>query len=142
MIWTELTRKAALIASEAHRNDTDKAGLPYVLHLATVAEAMDDELSTCVAWLHDLIEDHGDEWTVCGLCLSGFPHEVTYAVGLLTHRDGESYMDYVRAIAEDSIAKKVKIADLRHNTDTSRLGGAKPPKYDRYLEALAFLTAD
>lgn len=142
MIWTELTRMAARIACEAHKNDVDKAGLPYVLHLATVAEAQTDEAATCVAWLHDLVEDHGDEWTIGGLSLYGFPHDVLHAVALLTHRDGENYADYIWNIAEDPIAKRVKIADLRHNMDTTRLGGVKPPKYDLYVKALAFLTKD
>ena len=61
------------------------------------------------------------------------------ALRLLTHADGVPYMDYVRALADDPIARKVKLADLRHNTDTRRVGGRRAPKHDLYLEAIRYL---
>ena len=48
-------------------------------------------------------------------------------------------MDYVRALAKDSIARKVKLADLRHNLDVRRLNGVRSGKYDLYLQAIRYL---
>ena len=65
--------------------------------------------------------------------------EVVVTERLLTHGDGVPYMDYVEALAEDPIARKVKAADLRHNMDASRLGGVRAKKYDLYVQALHYL---
>ena len=69
----------------------------------------------------------------------GRPASVIHALRLLTHGDGVPYMDYVEALAEDPIARKVKAADLRHNMDASRLGGVRAKKYDLYVQALHYL---
>lgn len=57
MIYTELTNKAIKLAYQAHEGQLDKAGMPYILHPIHLAEQMDDEISTCVAILHDVVED-------------------------------------------------------------------------------------
>ena len=57
----------------------------------------------------------------------------------MNHKDGVPYMDYVRAISHNDIARKVKIADLKHNLDTRRNSGNKPPKYNIYTEAFRYL---
>lgn len=141
MYYSELVKKACGIMFDAHKNDVDKGGYPYVFHPFYLATQMDDEESTCVALLHDVIEDHGDRYSFDDLAQAGFPSSVIHALGLLTHADGVPYMDYVRALAEDPIARKVKIADLRHNTDTRRLNGERSKKYDLYLQALDYLEA-
>ena len=53
--------------------------------------------------------------------------------------EGVAYMDYVKALAENPIARKVKLADLKHNLDSRRLSGQKPAKNDTYLQAIAYL---
>ena len=60
MIYSKLVNKACNIMFEAHRNDIDKGGYPYVFHPFYLATQMDDEYSTCVSLLHDVIEDHGN----------------------------------------------------------------------------------
>ena len=139
MIYSPLVKKACAIMYDAHKEDMDKAGYPYVLHPFTVAFEMEDELSTCVALLHDVIEDHGDRYSFETMIEAGFPPEVIDALRLLTHGEGVPYLDYVRLIAKNPIARKVKIADLRHNMDTTRLDGRKSRKYDTYVRALAIL---
>ena len=57
MIYTPLTLKALKICFQAHKNQTDKAGSPYVFHPFHLAEQMEDEYSVCTALLHDVIED-------------------------------------------------------------------------------------
>ena len=62
MIYTELTKKALRLAYEAHTGQEDKAGIPYICHPLHLAEQMNDEISTCVALLHDVVED--TDWTL------------------------------------------------------------------------------
>lgn len=139
MYYSELVKKACVLMFEAHKNDLDKGGYPYVFHPFYLATQMEDEASTCVALLHDVIEDHGDEYTYTDLESAGFPKEVLDALHLLTHADGVAYMDYVKALAENPIARKVKLADLKHNLDSRRLSGQKPAKNDTYLQAITYL---
>ena len=142
MYYSDLVRKAALIIFEAHKEDKDKSGYPYFMHPMTLALQFDDEASVCVALLHDFIEDHGDVYSFESLRKEGFGEEIIEALRLLTHEEGVDYMDYVRAIKPNPIARRVKIADLRHNSDQRRLGGKLPPKYALYLEALTYLETE
>ncbi len=119
MIYTEMTKKALSLCFSAHKDQLDKSGLPYVFHPFHLAEQMTDEDTTIVALLHDVIED--TEHTLDDLRRFGFNENVISAIALMTHDDDVPYMDYVRNIAKDPIAKKVKLADLRHNSDMSRL---------------------
>lgn len=137
MVYTELTKKAALICESAHHEQLDKAGFPYCMHPIHLAEQMDDELSCCVALLHDVAEDC-PAFPLEKLEQEGFPKEVLDALRLLTHDKDVPYMEYVSKIGENPIARKVKIADLRHNLDVTR-GAGIPKKYELYKEALAYL---
>ena len=118
MIYTELTIKAMNLAYSAHHGQFDKGGVPYIFHPIHLAEEMDDEISTCVALLHDTVEDTAV--TLEDLSRE-FPAEVVNAVRLLTHGEDVDYFDYVRAIKQNPIAVKVKLADLRHNGDPKRI---------------------
>ena len=139
MYYSELVKKACEIMYDAHRDDVDKGGYPYVLHPFYLAVQMEDEETTCAALLHDVVEDHGDRYSLEYLADAGFPESVIRALRLLTHAPGVPYMDYVGAIAKDPVARRVKLADLRHNTDARRLNGALPAKYETYLQAIRFL---
>ncbi len=118
MIYTALTVKAMQIAYSAHHGQVDKIGAPYVFHPFHLAESMDDEFSVCAALLHDVAEDTS---VTLEQLRQAFPPEVTDALALLTHREGVDYFDYVRAIAKNPIAAKVKLADLAHNGDEDRM---------------------
>lgn len=119
MIYTEMTKKALKISFNAHKDQVDKNGIPYVYHPFHLAEQMDDEYSTCVALLHDVVED--SDFALNDLIDAGFPKEITDAVALMTHDKSVPYMDYVAQIKKDPTARKVKLADLRHNSDLTRL---------------------
>ena len=119
MIYTDKTKKAIKLCYEAHAGQVDKSGLPYVHHPLHLAEQMDDETSTVAALLHDIVED--TKYTFADLEKMGFGDEVLDALRLLTHDDSVPYLDYVREIAKNPVAKKVKLADLAHNSDLSRL---------------------
>lgn len=121
MIYTPLTNTAMCLAYEAHHGQVDYNGIPYIFHPLHLAESMDDEISCCVALLHDTVEDTS---VTLKELKAIFPPEVTDAVSLLTHKDSVDYFDYVRAIKENPIARKVKLADLAHNSDQSRCIGS------------------
>ena len=119
MIYTENTKKALKLCFDAHKDQVDKSGMPYVFHPFHLAEQMKDEQSTIVALLHDIIED--TEYTLDDLKTMGFNEDILEAISLMTHKDGVPYMDYVAKIKTNPIAKTVKLADLRHNSDMTRL---------------------
>ena len=119
MIYTHLTKKAMKISFEAHKDQTDKSGLPYIFHPVHLAEQMTDENTTCVALLHDVVED--TDITFEQLEKEGFSKEIIDALKLMTHDKSVPYMDYVKGIKTNSIATKVKLADLTHNSDLTRL---------------------
>lgn len=141
MIYTPLTEEAMKMAYRAHHGQADKAGIPYIFHPAHLAEQMTDETTTCVALLHDILED--TMYSIDDVAQK-FPKEVVDAVTLLTH-GREDYYDYIRAIKRNPIARAVKIADVEHNLDETRMNSARFPdaqkrwwkeKYRRALEIL------
>lgn len=119
MIYTNLTKLAMQISFDAHKEQKDKSGLPYIFHPFHIAEQMSDEITVCVALLHDVVED--TDMTFEKLSELGFTTEIIEALKLLTHDDSVPYMDYVKEIAKNPVAKAVKLADLRHNSDLTRL---------------------
>ncbi len=140
MIYTPLTNKALTIAFETHKEQKDKSGMPYVFHPFHLAEQMDDEYSVCVALLHDTVED--GNITIEMLEKEGFPKAVTDAVALLTHDPEVPYFDYIDKIRQNPLAVKVKLADLRHNSDDTRLDeldGHAKQRSQKYKEAIKIL---
>lgn len=119
MIYTAGTKKALKLCFEAHKEQTEKSGMPYVFHPFHLAEQMQDEKSTIAALLHDIVED--TDYSFEDLRAFGFDDEVMDALVLLTHDDDVPYMTYVAAIKQNPIARAVKLADLQHNSDLSRL---------------------
>ena len=120
MIYTDETKKALKLCFEAHKNQVDKSGLPYVFHPFHVAEQMTDEATTIVALLHDVVED--TDYTLEDLAAEGFGKDILEAVALMTHEDDVPYLDYVAKLKDNPIARAVKLADLAHNSDLSRIG--------------------
>lgn len=118
MIYTEMTMKAMRIAYKAHNGQLDKSGVPYIFHPYHLAEQMDDEISCTVALLHDTVEDTK---VTLDMLEKEFPDTVVTAIKILTRDKSISYLDYVRKIKVNKIATKVKLADLKHNMDESRL---------------------
>ena len=143
MIYTALTKKAMQIAYAAHHGQTDKTGLPYIFHPMHLAEQMEDEYSACAALLHDVVED--TELTFSDLEAEGFPAEVIEALKLLTHDPAVPYLDYVKAVRPNPIARAVKLADLRHNSDLTRLDTVDEralQRVEKYAKAIAILTEE
>jgi Guanosine polyphosphate pyrophosphohydrolases/synthetases len=122
MIYTELTKKAMKIAFAAHEGQKDKSGLPYINHPLHVAEQMNDEDTCVVALLHDVAED--SDITIEELEKEGFTEAQIEAVRLITHNKNVPYLDYVKNLSTNRIAKTVKLADIEHNSDLTRLSNA------------------
>lgn len=138
-----MTKKALKLCFNAHKDQLDKSGLPYVFHPFHLADQMNDENTTIVALLHDIVED--TDYTLKDLCEMGFNEEVLGAIELMTHGDDVPYMDYVAKIKENPIAKKVKLADLRHNSDITRLDTITQKDLDRaekYKKAILLLESE
>ncbi len=141
MIYTPLTKKALKLCFDTHKDQVDKSGMPYVFHPFHLAEQMDDEMSTVCALLHDVVED--SEMTFDGLSDMGFPSEVIEVLRLLTHEDEVPYMDYVREIKNNPVARKVKLADLKHNSDSTRVDQVDDRmlrRWEKYREAIRILS--
>lgn len=139
MVNTKLTRKAMKIAYNAHMNQFDKSGVPYIYHPIHLAEQMDSEAECIVALLHDVVED--TEVTLQQL-EKDFSKEITEAIRLLTHSKDDDYVQYINELSKNPIAKKVKIADLLHNSDETRLENITEQdiiRREKYKEALEFL---
>ena len=120
MIETKLTQLCLQIAKEAHAGQLDKAGKPYIEHPTHLAEQMSIEETAAIALLHDVLED-GEGWTREKLLQRGVPEVVVENVEYLTRPAEGTYMDYIRSLKSKPLAKQVKLADLRHNMDLSRL---------------------
>lgn len=141
MIYTDLTKKALKLCFESHKEQVDKSGMPYVFHPFHLAEQMTDEATTVVALLHDVIED--TELTFEDLQQQGFGEEIITALKHLTHDDNTPYMDYIAEIKKNHIATKVKLADLRHNSDLTRLDIVDEKalkRKEKYEKAIKILT--
>ena len=140
MIYTPVTKIALKLCFEAHKDQVDKSGMPYVFHPFHLAEQMTDEETTVVALLHDVIED--TDYTLEDLTEMGFSENVLRAISLMTHDEGVPYMDYVARIKANPIARAVKLADLRHNSNISRLdkvGTSDFERVEKYKKAINLL---
>lgn len=119
MIYTPLTENAMKIAFDAHKDQKDKSGLPYFHHPMHLAEQFNDEKLVATAMLHDIVED--TSITFEDLKKANIPDDVLSALKLLTHENHQNYDEYIKKIANNEIARKVKMADLQHNMDETRL---------------------
>lgn len=140
MIYTKNTKKALMLCYEAHKDQTDKGGLPYVFHPFHLAEQMETEDTVIAALLHDVAEDTG--YTLRDIAAMGFSDSVMNALALLKHDDSVPYMEYIRRIKDDPIARAVKLADLRHNSNLMRLDRIDAEaikRAEKYKEAIRLL---
>lgn len=140
MIYTEKTEKAMKIAYEAHHGQVDKSGVPYIFHPFHLAEQMDTEEECIVALLHDTVED--TYVTIEQLKKEGFSSNVIQAIKLLTHDKSVDYLEYVANLKSNSIARKVKLADLRHNSDPTRMRNPTEKdilRHEKYKKAIQIL---
>lgn len=139
----DLLKKAYDIAYKAHLGQYDKSGKEYINHPVTVASFCETEEEKIVALLHDVIED--TEVKIEELEIY-FNENIISALKLLTHDPNEDYFSYLAKIKNNPLAKKVKLADLKHNMDMSRFDNPTQRDFDRleykYKPALKFLLGE
>ena len=143
MIYTDLTKKALKLCFEAHKNQVDKGGMPYVFHPFHLADQMTTEETVITALLHDVVED--TDYTLHDIEAMGFPTSVVEALKLLTHDESVPYFDYVLKIKTNDISREVKLADLRHNSDFKRLDFIDEKamrRVEKYKKAIDLLSND
>lgn len=139
MVYTPQTKKAMLIAYNAHLGQVDKSGIPYIYHPIHLAEQMDTEDECIVALLHDVVEDTSITFEQLE---REFSSRVINALRLLTRDKRVDYMDYVKTLATNPIARKVKLTDLAHNSDETRLNEVdekSKERHKKYVKAIKFL---
>jgi len=139
-LLNELLDLAIKVATEAHKGQTDKGGKPYILHPKAVADSLDSTENKIVAYLHDVCED--TPITPDELRKMGFTERIVNSVRIITKSDDVSYEDYLKLVKRDSNAWHVKMADIRHNMDLSRIPNPTQKDYERlekYKKALEFL---
>ena len=110
---------ALSIARQAHEEQLDKEGVDYIEHPIYVASQVDTEEEKAVALLHDVIED--SPFTAEELLLAGLSETVVTAVQILSKKKGQDYQTYLENVKSNPLARVVKLADLKHNSDLSRL---------------------
>ena len=135
-----LYQQALAIAKDAHKGQVDKAGVAYIQHPLYVASLVEGELAKTIALLHDVVEDSA--WTLEDLRMEGLPEEVVQAVGILTKKRNENYEEYILRVKQNPLARQVKLADLKHNSDLSRLANVTDrdrKRVAKYQKAIAYL---
>ena len=133
---------AQWVAECAHKGQKDKAGVDYINHPLTVASFVESEDEKIVALLHDVLED--TEFPEIALRIL-FGDKIVDSLLLLMHEKGVNYFDYVAKIKNDPLAKAVKLADLKHNSDLSRLPeitGKDLKRAEKYKKAMEILKED
>ena len=132
---------ALSIATKAHRGQFDKAGIDYIEHPIYVASQVDTEEEKAVALLHDVIED--SPFTSEELLLAGLPEIVVAAVQILSKKKGQDCQIYLENVKSNPLARVVKLADLKRNSDLSRLSSVTDKDLERlekYKKAIDYLS--
>ena len=132
---------ALSIARKAHEGQLDKAGVDYIEHPIYVASQVDTEEEKAVALLHDVIED--SPVAAEELLQAGLPETVVTAVQVLTKKKEQDYQTYLETVKKNPLARVVKLADLKHNSDLSRLSSITEKDRERlkkYKKAIDFLS--
>lgn len=133
-------QRAYALAKKAHLGQKDKGENDYIEHPKAVASMMDTDIEKAVAYLHDVVED--TKISFDDLKKYGFPNQIIEALKALTKQKNESYDVYIDRVIRNPIAKKVKLADMKHNSDITRIKNPSQKDYDRcqkYLDKIQYL---
>lgn len=119
----EMLNKMLILMVNKHAGQFDKGGQPYSLHPLKVMyyAKTDDEELQCIALGHDLVED--TDTTYNELRELGFTERVIDGIRSMTKVPGETYDEYKVKVKANPDSRKIKMCDLRHNSDIRRLKG-------------------
>ncbi len=136
--------RAIEIAVQAHKGASDKGGSPYILHPLAVMHNLDRDDEKIVGVLHDVVED--TQWTFEKLLDEGFSVTVVDALRSVTKQEGgEDYFDFIQRAKKNPLGRKVKIADIQHNMDVTRIkviSDKDATRLNKYKKALEILISD
>ncbi len=136
--------RAIEIAVQAHKGASDKGGSPYILHPLAVMYNLDRDDEKIVGVLHDVVED--TQWTFEKLLDEGFSVTVVDALRSVTKQGGgEDYFDFIQRAKKNPLGRKVKIADIQHNMDVTRIkviSDKDATRLNKYKKALEILISD
>lgn len=116
----DMLSKAFGYAFEAHRNDFDRNGMPYIMHPVEVMQKQTTIPRMIAALLHDVVEDHGDKYTIL-MIAEEFTAMTAKTVDALTRREQESWSAYIDRVLEDEDACWIKLGDLESNMNPRRM---------------------
>jgi (p)ppGpp synthase/HD superfamily hydrolase len=142
MMDASILEKALAMALQAHRGQKDKSGLPYVFHPIRMMLQLTTLEEQTVALLHDVLED--SPFTAEDLRKEGFSSVVIEAVKALTREKDEPYLEYIRRVKQNRLARVVKLADIKENLNANRLTNLSEKdcqRLERYLKAREILLA-
>ena len=127
----DLMYKSLEIVTRLFNDKSDKGGFPYVIHLLKVYSGVSDYNEKVCALLHDVVED--TDVTFDDLKKVGYDDAIIDTLEVLTKKKGEDYRDYIERIINSGNmhAMNIKIADLRHNMDLSRIKNPTSNDYER-----------
>jgi (p)ppGpp synthase/HD superfamily hydrolase len=134
----EMLGKMIVLVTNAHAGQYDRGGNPYILHPLKVMHYLktDDEELQCIALGHDVIED--TDTTYADLRAAGMTERIITGISALTKVPGETYDEYKRRVFGNVDAMRVKLCDLRHNTDIRRLKGVSEKDLERMAKYQRF----
>jgi (p)ppGpp synthase/HD superfamily hydrolase len=135
-----LLEKAIKIAHDAHHEQVDKAGKPYIEPPLRVMDNVQTLEEKIVGVLHDAVED--SDLTLEDLVKLGFPENLIVAIESITKRPKEHYQSYLKRVMSNPLALRVKIADMLDNMDMSRISAPTEKdwkRYKKYQETLPLL---
>lgn len=127
----DLVMKATIIVTDLFKNDIDKGGNSYLLHLLYVYSGVNSKEEKTVAFLHDILEEK--EVTSSDLIEVGFSEKIVNDVLILTKDKNVSYEEYIDNIIENGSIEsiRVKLADLENNMDLTRIKNPKEADHNR-----------
>ena len=133
--------RAIVIAAEAHAGITDKGGAPYILH--PLRMMMDLNLPKSVLSPYSMMcAKICPGWTFERLRGEGFSEEILAALDSVTKREGETYEEFALRAAINPIGRRVKLADLRDNSDLARIANPSVKDHQRiakYVRAMELI---
>ena len=132
-----MIEKAIEIALNAHKEQTDKNGQPYILHVMRVGLRGRTENEKIVGILHDVVED--SDWTFDKLAKEGFSETILSALECLTKKsEDEHYEEFIERVKKNPLAVSVKLNDLEDNMDIRRMEVVQEKdvkRLNKYLKA-------
>lgn len=136
----ELLSRMLVFATQWHQDQFDKSGMPYILHPLTVMNMLqtEDEELQCIALGHDLVEDC--KVTYQDLSDQGFTKRIIEGIKAMTKIPGETKDEYKSKVKSNPDAVKVKMCDLRHNSDITRLKDLTTKSIERTIFYHQFYT--